>query len=127
MKQQSQLRSMENALAGRGPPRTASGSSYASAGVHRSLYGTFLSEMGCCFWVLIPPSEARRSITHADSSHLLLTTAEASKALRISQRKLWSLTAPRGDLPCVRIGRNVLYTPADLDRFIEANKATTVS
>jgi hypothetical protein len=47
---------------------------------------------------------------------LALRPRDAAKALGISPRTLWALTAPRGPIPCVRIGagkrKTVLY-PAD--------------
>lgn len=46
----------------------------------------------------------------------------AKKVLSVSEKTLWSWTAPRGPIPCVRIGRRVLYHIADLERFIEENK-----
>jgi excisionase family DNA binding protein len=51
----------------------------------------------------------------------LLTANEAAETLRISQRKLWSLTNC-GEIPCVRIGRSVRYDLADLQRWIEQRK-----
>lgn len=48
----------------------------------------------------------------------LLTMQEAAERLAICERKLWSLTAPRGQLPCVRINRSVRYAPADLDAYV---------
>ena len=58
-----------------------------------------------------------------DADRILLTVSEASKALSISQRTLWALTAPRGPLPAVRIGRRaVRYDPADLREFIDRQK-----
>jgi hypothetical protein len=42
-------------------------------------------------------------------SSLALRPKEAAKALGIGQRKLWELTAPRGPIPCVRVGCCVLY------------------
>lgn len=53
--------------------------------------------------------------------HLLLTPREAAEALRISQRKLWGLTAS-GQIPCVRIGRSVRYQPNDLRTWIDRRK-----
>jgi predicted DNA-binding transcriptional regulator AlpA len=45
------------------------------------------------------------------SVKLLLTPPEAARALSISPRTLWAITAPRGDLPCVRLaGRSVRYS-----------------
>jgi excisionase family DNA binding protein len=58
-----------------------------------------------------------------ENSHaLLVTAAEAAKALAISPRKLWALTQS-GEIPCVRIGRAVRYDPTDLRTWIEARKA----
>ena len=54
----------------------------------------------------------------------LLTTREAATFLSLSTRTLWSLTAPRGNLPVVRIPgcRRVLYDQSDLQVFINACK-----
>ncbi len=54
---------------------------------------------------------------------LLINTHEAAKLLSISEKKLWSMTAPRGPLPCVRMGRAVRYHPADIDNFVAAMTA----
>jgi excisionase family DNA binding protein len=51
--------------------------------------------------------------------NLLLTARETAEALRISLRTLWALTAPRGALPAVRIGRRVFYRLQDVDQFIQ--------
>lgn len=52
---------------------------------------------------------------------LLVTAREAARALAVSQRTLWGLTA-RGDLACVRIGRAVRYDVEDLKVFINRRK-----
>jgi predicted DNA-binding transcriptional regulator AlpA len=56
----------------------------------------------------------RTNIT--ETPRLTLRPRQAAAALGISERTLWSLTAPRGPIPCVRIGagkrKTVLY-PAD--------------
>lgn len=52
----------------------------------------------------------------------LLKPSEAAQRLSISERKLWGLSAPRGPLPCVRIGRSVRYAPADLDEYIHRTR-----
>ena len=52
---------------------------------------------------------------------LLLTTKEASEALAISPRKLWSMTAS-GELTHLRIGRAVRYPFDDLLAYIDAQK-----
>ena len=55
------------------------------------------------------------------TQRLLLTPREAAEALRISDRKLWGLTAS-GEIPCVRIGRSVRYDISDLQGWIEERK-----
>ena len=49
---------------------------------------------------------------------LLLDAHDAAQALSICERKLWELTN-KGDLPCVRIGRRVLYDPRALTAWID--------
>ncbi len=56
----------------------------------------------------------------APTGLLLLAAPQAARTLSISERKLWEISAPRGPLPTVRIGKRVLYSPADLARFIAA-------
>ena len=54
---------------------------------------------------------------------LLLSARDAAKVLAISERTLWSMTAPRGPLTAVKIGRRgVRYPVADLQNWIEAQK-----
>jgi len=52
---------------------------------------------------------------------LLLTPRDAARALAISPRKLWAMTAS-GEIPCVRLGRSVRYHPASLEKFIHAKE-----
>lgn len=52
---------------------------------------------------------------------LLLRPRDAANALAISQRKLWELTRC-GDVPAVRIGRAVRYSPADLAAWIDRQR-----
>ena len=54
--------------------------------------------------------------------HLLLTGREAATALSVSERTLWSLTSPRGPIPCLRLGRSVRYSLADLRAWIDEQK-----
>jgi len=49
---------------------------------------------------------------------LLLRPPEAAEALGLSPRALWSLTAPRGPIPAVYLGRSVRYDPETLRRWI---------
>ena len=61
-------------------------------------------------------------MTQADeSSPVLLVADVAAKLLGISSRMLWNLSAPRGPIPCVRLGRAVRYDKSDLIAF--ANRA----
>lgn len=59
---------------------------------------------------------------------LALRPRDAAKALGISARTLWSLTAPRGPIPCLRIGRGkrrtVLYPVADLQAWLSRQVET---
>ena len=57
------------------------------------------------------------------NARLVLKTAEAAELLSISDRALWSLTAPRGPIPCVRLGRSVRYSLAALQRYVETGRA----
>jgi excisionase family DNA binding protein len=58
------------------------------------------------------------------TERLLLTPREAAATLSISERTLWAVTAPRGPLPAVRIGRAVRYDPPDLRRWIDGQRQT---
>ena len=53
------------------------------------------------------------------STALALRPREAAKALGISERMLWSLTAPRGAIPAVRIGTCVLYPVTGLQTWLD--------
>jgi len=51
---------------------------------------------------------------------LLLSAREAARALSISERTLWGLSAPRGPIPIVRIGlKGVRYSLRALQQFAE--------
>jgi len=52
---------------------------------------------------------------------LLLTAKQASVALQISPRKLWSMTAS-GEIPHIRLGRCVRYPVDDVQRLIDERK-----
>ncbi len=50
---------------------------------------------------------------------LALRPKEAARALGISERKLWSITADRSSgIPHVRFGRSVLYPVAELRQWL---------
>jgi hypothetical protein len=63
-------------------------------------------------------SPANLPQTPADSA-LLLTPREAAGRLAISERSLWGISAPRGPLPVVRIGKSVRYAVADLAAYVD--------
>ena len=48
---------------------------------------------------------------------LALRPKEASKALGIGERLLWSLTN-RGEIPHLKVGKAVLYPIAELERWL---------
>jgi hypothetical protein len=51
---------------------------------------------------------------------LLLRLRDAARVLSIGERLLWAMTAPRGPIPCVRLGRAVRYSVVELQRWIHA-------
>ena len=54
----------------------------------------------------------------ANTPGRLLTTPEAADLLSISDRTLWTLTSPRGPIPCVKVGaRSIRYRVCDLERY----------
>lgn len=58
---------------------------------------------------------------------LALRPREAAKALGISLRTLWGLSAPRGPIPCIRVGngkrKTVLYPVSDLRAWLSRQAA----
>ncbi|MEO0483834.1 MAG: helix-turn-helix domain-containing protein [Planctomycetota bacterium] len=50
---------------------------------------------------------------------MLIDAPSAAKPLALSTRTLWSLTRC-GAIPCVRIGRRVLYRPCELEAWVAA-------
>jgi len=61
------------------------------------------------------------------SDKYLLTTREAAHRLSICEKTLWTVTHPRGSLPCVRLGKRVLYDPNDIRQWIEQQKTGRLS
>jgi hypothetical protein len=74
---------------------------------------------------LIPEGEIVLSLTTENSAPLqkLLSARETAVLLNVCEKTLWSMTAPRGQIAVVRIGRRILYDPRDLNRWIESNKS----
>jgi len=65
--------------------------------------------------------------TDENKTPLALRPREAAKALGISQRLLWDLSAPRGPISCTRIGGRggcVLYRVADLDTWLRQHSGS---
>ena len=59
-------------------------------------------------------------------TQILVSVREAASMLGgISLRNLWSLTAPRGPIPCVKLGKRVLYRPADLANYADQQAVNT--
>lgn len=73
----------------------------------------------------LPTRTRRTENLHEGRVRLLLRPREAASALGICEKTLWSITAPRGDLACVRIGRSVRYDPLDLRAWIDRQKMVT--
>ena len=61
-------------------------------------------------------------LTSTTPASILLSPRQAAKALSISERTLWAISAPRGPLPVVKIGRSVRYHVANLEVYIGAQK-----
>lgn len=72
---------------------------------------------------LLPAALRRPEKT--ETPRLLLSRDEAAKALNVSVRMLDTLTEPAGTLKPVRIGRRVLFSPAELQRWINAETKAT--
>lgn len=86
---------------------------------HDVLFDPKPSTRAASLRVAIP--EGPRMHQQIPDIQLLLTPRQAAKALAISERKLWELTNG-GQIPCVRIGRAVRYSPADLQAWIARQK-----
>ena len=53
----------------------------------------------------------------------LLNARAAARVLAVCEKQLWLLTAPRGPIPLIRIGkRGIRYDVGDLQRFIDEQK-----
>ena len=62
------------------------------------------------------------STQQVKSSRLALSTKEAAAALGISERTLYALTAPRGDLRSVKAGSRTLYPITDIQNWLAQNE-----
>lgn len=50
-----------------------------------------------------------------------------AETLGISRRSLFTFSAPRGDLPCVRLGSRVMYRPDDVAEWINRHRVVSGS
>ncbi|MEN1704602.1 MAG: helix-turn-helix domain-containing protein [Planctomycetota bacterium] len=78
-----------------------------------------------------PPQHAAASPSvpapHFDpETPLLVSEREAAKLLAISPRTLWSLRQS-GEIPCIRIGRAVRYSVAELSAWVDRQASGTTS
>jgi predicted DNA-binding transcriptional regulator AlpA len=61
----------------------------------------------------------------AEPPTLLLTARDAARALAISEKTLWTLSAPRGPIPTIRVGeRSIRYSVRALEEWIARQPAT---
>jgi len=69
----------------------------------------------------------RLTLLPLDDQRLLVPPPDAAGMLSISERSLWGRTAPRGPIPCVRIGSSVRYSPELLRDYLrtQANQEVT--
>ena len=56
---------------------------------------------------------------------MLLTTPEAAQRLGVSKRTIQELAAER-KIGFIKFGRNIRFSRADLDAFIEANRVKPI-
>lgn len=61
----------------------------------------------------------------SDVQPLLLDANAASRLLSVSQRTLWSMTAPRGPIRTARLGKLHRYSLAELERFVAERLAAS--
>ena len=56
---------------------------------------------------------------------LLLTGRETAEALGVSERSLYRMTAPRGELVATKLGNRTLrYHVDDIRKFVESRRVT---
>jgi hypothetical protein len=65
------------------------------------------------------------AVPPADQPNLNLR--ETAAFLRCSERHAWDQLAPRGAIPCAKVGRRVIVRRIDLERFVEANLRVPVA
>lgn len=55
-------------------------------------------------------------------SPLLLTPKQAAAVLQISERLLWDLSIKKKEIPYLKLGKLVRYSPQDLAAWIESQR-----
>lgn len=56
----------------------------------------------------------------------LISVAEAAKELGVSARTVYTLAAPGGPIPCHRIGARILFSPDDLQQYLQSCRHTEI-
>lgn len=59
----------------------------------------------------------------ASIEKMLISKQETARILSISEKKLWSMTYPRGPIISIQLGSRVLYSVESLRRFIQQEEA----
>lgn len=52
----------------------------------------------------------------------LLRVDQVARLLGVSERTIFSITAPRGELVAMKIGGSLRYDPADIQLYLESRK-----
>ena len=50
----------------------------------------------------------------------LMSIREVAGRTGLCEKSIWNATAPRGTLPCVKLGSRILYRPEDVAAWIES-------
>lgn len=66
-------------------------------------------------------TQATKTVPATEDGRILMDAKSAAKALGISPRLLWSMTAS-GEIPVVRIRRRTLYDRRDLFAVVDQRK-----
>lgn len=61
-----------------------------------------------------------------ETKTMMLTTKEAAALLGVPPSTMYSLAAPRGPVPCYRIGTAIRFKQADLDAYLESRRCEPV-
>lgn len=70
-------------------------------------------------YLIVPQTVETQNNGYADPPRLALRPAECSRAIGISARKLWELTADKtSGIPHVRLGKAILYPVRELQDWL---------